>query len=222
MKPYIYKLSSVSSLLLFAISYFTSVNAASFDCKKASSKTEIAICKNKSLSSLDTELATAYKKLKNKSSSEVKNILIKSQRKWIKERNKYSGRSDLINFYKARIHALKTPEMKYIAKYKKDHNKIKYHVSSGLPSEVLPVSFDAFTKDLIIKKFFKNGPELYGDRFAGYTMNDYSSEVMFELNPDENHVFYLSVATHDNGRPMKSFPIAAFKIKNDGSYEFTN
>lgn len=56
--------------------------AASFDCSKASTKTEKTICKDPILSKLDEDMAAAYSKgLKTTNS----NALKKGQRKWLKE-----------------------------------------------------------------------------------------------------------------------------------------
>ncbi|MCK5847849.1 MAG: DUF1311 domain-containing protein [Caldisericia bacterium] len=57
----------------------------SFDCRKASTKTEIAICASKTLSNYDNSLATLYAQLKNHERYDEIKI---SQRQWLKnERN---------------------------------------------------------------------------------------------------------------------------------------
>ena len=54
--------------LMFLVSLFgmsvTSASAASFDCKKASTNIEHAICNDPELSKLDQEIAVAFKSLK--------------------------------------------------------------------------------------------------------------------------------------------------------------
>ena len=58
------------------------IRAASFDCSKASTKTEKAICGDPILSKLDEDMAAAYSKaLKTSDPDAVK----KGQRKWLKE-----------------------------------------------------------------------------------------------------------------------------------------
>ena len=56
--------------------------AASFDCSKASTKTEKAICDDPILSKLDEDMAVAYSKALKTSDPDV---LKKEQRKWLKE-----------------------------------------------------------------------------------------------------------------------------------------
>ena len=48
---------------LFLIFGIATVSAASFDCAKASSKTEKAICTDPELSKLDEDLASSYKEM---------------------------------------------------------------------------------------------------------------------------------------------------------------
>jgi uncharacterized protein len=60
----------------------TAIRAASFNCSKASTKTEKAICSDPMLSRLDEDMAAAYSKaLKTSDRDAVK----KEQRKWLKE-----------------------------------------------------------------------------------------------------------------------------------------
>ena len=69
--------------VLFAIFIIPSIiRAASFDCSKATTKTEKAICDDSTLSKLDEDMAAAYSKaLKTSDPDAVK----KGQRKWLKE-----------------------------------------------------------------------------------------------------------------------------------------
>ena len=86
-------------LFLFA----THVTAASFDCHKASSVTEKAICGDKHLSQLDGEMGKAYKEASHHAG--VK----QEQRSWIKRRDKQCGGNEdcLYDMTKKRISALK-------------------------------------------------------------------------------------------------------------------
>jgi uncharacterized protein len=58
--------------------------AASFDCSKARSNMEKAICGDKQLSQLDVELASVYKKAQQKLSPTSNHILVTSQRSWLR------------------------------------------------------------------------------------------------------------------------------------------
>jgi len=72
----------VLGLVLFAFGCAT--QAASFDCKKAQSKMEKAICENPKISKLDEELAENYQAAKNKLSAETQKVFVAGQRSWVK------------------------------------------------------------------------------------------------------------------------------------------
>ena len=75
--------------------------AASFDCKKASTAGEKAICADATLSKLDEELAQAYKQALKKGSKESVQA---AQKAWLKEqRSCGADRSCLENAYNTRI-----------------------------------------------------------------------------------------------------------------------
>ena len=69
-------------LVIFAFSSAT--HAASFDCKKAQSKMEKAICDNGKISKLDEELAENYQSAKGKLSAEAQKVFVAGQRSWVK------------------------------------------------------------------------------------------------------------------------------------------
>ncbi len=92
----------------------------SFDCTKAKIlSSEEAICKNEELAKLDVEMATVYGRRLRSTSSE-KNELVRSQQKWLTIRNSYNAnpyhgdpagvRSDLADFYRSRIAALRSAQ----------------------------------------------------------------------------------------------------------------
>lgn len=60
---------------------------AGFNCAKASTKNEVAICESKVLAKADKKLGGLYKVLRKKLSSKNRNRLKSEQRKWIKDRN---------------------------------------------------------------------------------------------------------------------------------------
>ena len=72
----------VLGLLLFA--FTCGAQAASFDCKKAQSKIEKAICDNPKISKLDEELAGNYQAAKSMLSADAQKILVTGQRSWVK------------------------------------------------------------------------------------------------------------------------------------------
>ena len=92
------RLFNASFFAFFSICVFNTneLEAASFDCSKASNKVERTICSVDSISSLDDKLGVAYK---NAGSSYKQ-----SQRDWLKKRNKCGADVNcLINEYKARV-----------------------------------------------------------------------------------------------------------------------
>lgn len=76
----------------------------SFDCKKASTSSERAICQDSMLGKLDGVLAANYKHI---SASDIgagaRNHLKKTQRAWLLERNRCTNNQCLIDLYRARI-----------------------------------------------------------------------------------------------------------------------
>lgn len=98
--------------LLILISVFSIHSyGASFDCSRATIKIEKSICSNDQLSKLDDDLSESFSKLKNKLEKSEFQILLREQRKWIRERNelcKNSSRADscLIYAYENRLNTL--------------------------------------------------------------------------------------------------------------------
>lgn len=72
----------VLGIVLFALSCAT--QAASFDCKKAQSKMEKAICDNPKISKLDEDLAENYQTAKGKLSADAQKVFVAGQRSWVK------------------------------------------------------------------------------------------------------------------------------------------
>jgi uncharacterized protein len=70
---------------------FTNLQAASFDCRKASSPVEKKICKNDELSGLDKILGEAFQNKIKASSTLEKENLKKEQKVWIANRNQCMG-----------------------------------------------------------------------------------------------------------------------------------
>ena len=76
---------SIGLALLLSVGFGSTGQAASFDCNKATTETEIAICADPYLSALDELIASAY--FEAKRSRNDKQSLIESQRAWILERD---------------------------------------------------------------------------------------------------------------------------------------
>lgn len=76
-----------SLALLLSVVFGSVVQAASFDCNKATTETEIAICNNPELSALDEALHVAYRDILVTNFDEAAEIAKTEQRNWIIERN---------------------------------------------------------------------------------------------------------------------------------------
>jgi uncharacterized protein YecT (DUF1311 family) len=92
----------------------TGIFPTSYDCKKAQSEIENAICHVESLAALDRQLADTYKAVLAKSSPQEREDVKSEQRDWLDQRNKQCGPykswvSCLTDSYQKRIEALKKP-----------------------------------------------------------------------------------------------------------------
>jgi len=67
--------------------------AQSFDCKKASTATEKAICDSPFLGAYDLDMAFAYKDARGTLSGDERTKLLDAQRAWLKERDRCGGDS---------------------------------------------------------------------------------------------------------------------------------
>lgn len=95
-------------LFLLCISCIVSWSA-SFDCAKAATKIEKAICADSRLGELDEELAHLYKGLLKSLDAKGKEVLRREQRYWLKDRNRRFASANvdsLLSSYEQRISAL--------------------------------------------------------------------------------------------------------------------
>lgn len=83
------------------------LQATSFDCAKATTLVESAICSDPELSSLDDSLAALYTQVLGQSSFATK--AKDSQRDWLKKRNKCKSEKCLKGAYQERLKELRTP-----------------------------------------------------------------------------------------------------------------
>jgi uncharacterized protein len=90
----------VLSLLTLALLASTA-QAVSFDCQKAKTFTEKAICQNPELSALDDELDAEYQAVKAKGGNNK--ALKKQQDKWLKERDACQTEGCVKKAYQKRI-----------------------------------------------------------------------------------------------------------------------
>ncbi len=101
------------TLLLLALLIASSVQAASFDCTKATTKIERMICGDAELSKLDEELNAAYKSAAQDNSQGTAR---REQKEWLKRRNSCEDVTCLRDAYQARIAQLTLGENVRITK----------------------------------------------------------------------------------------------------------
>ena len=77
--------------------------AASFNCQRASTAIEKAICANPEINDADEQLAILFRKAK---SSKDSNEIAKEQQAWIKARNKCQDKACVLSMYRDRITTL--------------------------------------------------------------------------------------------------------------------
>ena len=92
---------------LMGFAWAPQILAASFDCAKAKTQIELAICANEALSDLDSRLMHAYQNALARSDDQ--NAIKSDQRLWLKVvRNKCLNSECLVNAYRTRIEELDT------------------------------------------------------------------------------------------------------------------
>ncbi|MFC3228402.1 lysozyme inhibitor LprI family protein [Marinibaculum pumilum] len=78
--------------------------AQSFDCGKARTATEKAICDSPPLGFLDSDMARTYEEARHRAGPAGERHVLDSQRAWLKSRDRCGGKADcLIGSYRARL-----------------------------------------------------------------------------------------------------------------------
>jgi len=93
----------MTKIFLIILLFLGHLYSASFNCDKAATNIEKSICNSKDLNRLDMKLSIKYNFIKKRISDDKKNIFIKGQRDWIKERNRCNNEDCLVSIYKDRI-----------------------------------------------------------------------------------------------------------------------
>ena len=111
--------------------------AASFDCAKAVTETEKAICSDPELSALDESLSFVYSTLSE--ITENKDFLIKEQRDWLKSRETLgAGWGQLYSIISTRIHSL-SHTFNFLKCLEKVQREICFQVFSKIATTPIPV-----------------------------------------------------------------------------------
>jgi uncharacterized protein YecT (DUF1311 family) len=82
--------------LLLSLGFASVGQAASFDCNKATTETEIAICADPELSALDELMGQAYRLAKTSADWMTPQELRNSQKAWLQQRNRCSENFDCL------------------------------------------------------------------------------------------------------------------------------
>jgi uncharacterized protein len=110
------RLSAIAALALVATTPALAQGGASFDCAKASSAIERAICKNPQLAKADREMAAIYSALAAKLAGSAKDHLAKDQVRWVANRNRAcTGDADAIMDCLKVRYAARTETLKVLA-----------------------------------------------------------------------------------------------------------
>lgn len=99
--------------VLFALAALApaSASAQSFDCAKASAADEVAVCRSKTLSRLDSEMADAYSAARRCAMMGMQGVLLDDQRTFLDERAACGADEGCLTpLYRARIKTLKAAE----------------------------------------------------------------------------------------------------------------
>ena len=130
-------------------------NAASFDCNKATTETEKAICDDPELSALDKRMSKAYKRARGSTSSG--DVYKSNQFKWLKSRDAcISDKQCLLKSYNNILNELK--EFDYEALQKADERVLNYLVTiEGVCSKLLVNGEVLPCKNALIQTEYQDG-----------------------------------------------------------------
>jgi len=106
--------------LLASLACAPAASAASFDCAKAGTPTEKAICRDPAVSKLDEDVAAAFKAtLAFWPAGDWKAYILTEQRNWLKDRNSIckADADCLKQDYERRLIYLKSPDLKWTGRY---------------------------------------------------------------------------------------------------------
>lgn len=127
-------MKSSIALLVTACAVAAGAQAASFDCKKARSEEEKAVCASPELSKLDEDMAAAYKATLALMAGDNKRIALfrKDQVDWVKERGRCGDTVPCLkDEYARRIRWLSNPAHQYAGEWVASKAKITFHVESS-------------------------------------------------------------------------------------------
>lgn len=89
--------------LVFFMVWTTQSYAASFDCQKAQSQTEKAICQHRTLNDADVKMATSYNIIRHLVPMSTRSVIQRDQVKWLQFRDQCQESVDcLMQVYKMR------------------------------------------------------------------------------------------------------------------------
>lgn len=100
-------MKNIKTIVLLCLFTCAHVQAASFDCDKARSRTDKLICGNEELSELDTQLGASYSAAKQNASTAQTKRLTGVQFQWLRKvRNRCANAACLLTTYKSRLNEL--------------------------------------------------------------------------------------------------------------------
>lgn len=184
-----------------------SIYAASFDCKKASSDTEKAICSDSELSNLDSQLAEVYRAIMN--NPHIKTEVKLSQREWLKRIKSCKELTCLKNTYRDRIKELSLREKQ------KEPDTVCTCCNSDVITEniINNLCYHDSGLDFQVK---------YQDGDAHYSQDGSDVPLMFSeirqiiISKDKQEAFYITAES--GGMGARTYVLNYIFIKNNKIY----
>lgn len=206
---------------------------ASYDCTKAGTPIEHAVCDSKHLGAADIELAKLYRKHRKTLSKADVARLKKEQRSWLKERNKNcqkAKKADVLCLYKAYADRLVVLTKQVNSEYGKvnildaDYARRSYAKNKNIKQDkamflaVSSFSGQRFFPDVEVKADFSNADEVVFtfERIQQHDMrsSELQGEEYFLLINNKGEMWYAS-GTYLSFREMFPMP-SLFTLSNKG------
>lgn len=130
---------TIVKILLASLLFSSSVHSASFDCDKAGNLVEREICADETLSNLDEQLASLYKKINGEKAD-----WRESQLWWLKERNNCQSKQCLLLAYQERVLFFR-------------------HVQRNIVKKNTTLSEQGYVFPLVIKNIYEKDESVCGD-----------------------------------------------------------
>jgi uncharacterized protein len=150
MRPGGISLVGLVALVALLVLSATSVNAASFDCSRASVRAEFLVCGNPELSALDDRMAAAYAAARREAIDP--SAVVADQRAWLIRRNNCGSAACVAREYQARLASIGDTSAGYEPQAPRHMDSLEVELQSDAGTLTVPVLINnaitlAFTVD---------------------------------------------------------------------------